>query len=251
MFYHYTNIDSLFNIILNRKIWFSSLAFMNDEMEGFDLHGVLTEILHLKYGSEECKSTLELIDTLIDTHLRFQMLFSATTLEDDISQWRAYTKLGQGVCLEFENGFIPINKAKKIKCLYTFNQKKKAILEHQTLKANDITLNEILNNPTEMEDYISLVVETLARFKNESFKPEQEVRWVISLKGLSDPNANILYRPHRLGLTTYQEVEVNLDKVKSITLGPQVPKQNLKTIEDFILKNNCNGYVTKSKVTLR
>lgn len=251
MYYHYTNIDAFFNIVQKRKVWFSSLAFMNDETEGFDLHSVLTEILHLKYGSDECKSTLELIDTLIDTNLRFQMLFSATTLKDDISQWRAYTQLGQGVCLEFENGFIPVPVAKKVKCLYSFNQKKKAILEHKTLKANDITLGNILHDPKEIEEYIALVVETLARFKNESFKPEQEVRWVMSLKGLTDTNANILYRPHRLGLTAYQEIDVNLDKIKSITIGPQVPKQNLKTIEDFIVKNNCNGYVTKSKVTLR
>ena len=251
MYYHYTNIDALFNIVQKRKVWFSSLAFMNDETEGFDLHSVLTEILHLKYGSDECKGTLDLIDTLIDTNLRFQMLFSATTLKDDISQWRAYTQLGQGVCLEFENGFIPLSVAKKVKCLYSFKQKKKAILEHKRLKANDITLDKILHDPKEMEEYIALVVETLARFKNESFKPEQEVRWVMSLKGLTDPNANILYRPHRLGLTAYQEIDINLDKIKSITIGPQVPKQNLKTIEDFIIKNNCNGYVTQSKVTLR
>lgn len=251
MYYHYTNIKALYNIILNQKVWFSSLAFMNDETEGFDLHTVLTEVLQLKYGSDKCKNTLELIDSTIETHLRFQMLFSATTLKDDISQWRAYTQLGQGVCIEFENGFIKDRKAKKVKCLYSFNHKKQAIINDKTLKANDITINRLLGTQNGIEEYVSSIVETLARFKNESFKPEQEVRWVISLKGLIDPSANLLYRPHRLGLTTYQEVNVNLDKIKSITIGPKVPKQNLKTIEDFIIKNNCSGFVTKSKVTLR
>ncbi len=251
MYFHYTNIEALFNIIRNKKVWFSSLAFMNDEMEGFDLHSVLTEVLQLKHGSDECKNTLELIDTTIDTHLRFQMLFSATSLKDDISQWRAYTQLGQGVCIEFDDGFIKDKKAKKVECLYDFTSKKQAIIEDRNLKANDITIQHLLDTPAGIEEYVSSIINSLVRFKNESFRPEQEIRWVISLSGLSDKDAKILYRPHRLGLTTYQEVGVNLKKVKSITIGPQVPKQNLKTIEDFAIQNNCEGFVTKSKVTLR
>lgn len=251
MYFHYTNINALYNIVRSKKVWFSSLAFMNDEMEGFDLHAVLAEVLKLKYGSEKCKSTLELIDTTIDTHLRFQMLFSATTLKDDISQWRAYTHLGQGVCIEFEDGFTNDNKAKKIECFYDFASKKQAIIADHNLKANDITIQSLLDTQRGIEEYVSSIIETLVRFKHESFRPEQEIRWVVSLSGLTDPEANILYRPHRLGLTTYQEVDVDLSRVKSITIGPQVPEQNLKTIEDFAIQNDCAGFITKSKVTLR
>ena len=55
MYYHYTNIKAIYNIVKTGKVWFSSLAFMNDEMEGMDLHQVLAEVLELKYGSEKCK----------------------------------------------------------------------------------------------------------------------------------------------------------------------------------------------------
>lgn len=247
-FFHYTNVDSLFHIVSSKKAWFSSLAFMNDEMEGFDLHQVLAEVLGFKYGEDRCKSTLELIDTTINTFLRFQMSFSASTLKDDISQWRAYTNLGQGVCIEFDDKFFG-PKAKKIECLYDFDSKKNAIIRGRTLKANDKTIQALLDTAEGRDEYVESIIKTLIAFKNPSFKPEKEVRWVFSLVGAEDNT--IKYRPHRLGLTTYKEVKVNLSKVKSITIGPQVPEQNLKTIEDFLTINNCNGYVTKSNVKLR
>jgi len=251
MYCHYTSIESLYNVVRSGRIWFSSLAFMNDEMEGFDLHAVLVEVLELKHGSEQCKKALELIDTTIETYLRFQMSFSASMLKDDISQWRAYTQLGQGVCIEFDEGFISDPNVKKVKCIYDFSSKKSAIISDRNLKANDITIQGLLNSPEGVNEYVESIIKTLVSFKNSSFQPEQEVRWVYSLSGVTDPNANIEYRPHRLGLATYQEVPVNLGEVLSITIGPQVPKQNLKTIEDFIIKHNCAGFVTKSKVTLR
>jgi Protein of unknown function (DUF2971) len=247
-YFHYTNMNSLFHIVTSKKVWFSSLAFMNDEMEGFDLHQVLAEVLELKYGEESCTSALKLIDTTINTFLRFQMSFSASTLNDDISQWRAYTQLGIGVCIEFEDGFID-EQAKKIECIYDFEKKKEAIIRNKNLKANDITIQRKFDVPDGAKNYVESIIKTLVSFKNSSFKPEQEVCWVYSLSGVEDNT--IKYRPHRLGLTTYKEVDVNLNKVKSITIGPQVPEQNLKTIEDFIIKHNCSGFVTKSKVTLR
>ncbi|CAB1055355.1 hypothetical protein D1BOALGB6SA_88 [Olavius sp. associated proteobacterium Delta 1] len=251
MYFHYTNIPAVYNIVKTGKVWFSSLAFMNDEMEGMDLHQVLAEVLELKYGSEKCKKTLELIETTIETYLRFQMSFSASTLKDDISQWRAYTHLGQGVCVEFGEGFIQDEGITKVECLYDISAKKTAIIQDRHLKANDVTINGLLESHDDIQKYVSAIIQTLVRFKNASFSPEKEVRWVLSLSGVTDPKARLMYRPHRLGLTTYQEVKVDLTKVKSITLGPQLSKQNLKTFEDFLIEHGCSGYVAKSKVTLR
>lgn len=251
MYYHYTNIEALYNIIRSGIVWFTSLAFMNDEMEGLDLHQVLTDVLPLKYGSEKCEKTLELIDTTIQTYLRFQMSFSASTLKDDISQWRAYTTLAQGICIEFEDGFISEGEAKKVKCIYDSNSKKQAIINNEYLRANNISIQRLLETPRGTESYVKSILKALVCFKNSSFRPEEEVRWVINLSGINDPMAKIKYRPHRLGLANYQEVKVNLAKVKSITIGPQMPNQNLKTIEDFMITNECAGFVTTSKVTLR
>jgi len=251
MYYHYTSIEAFYNIVRSGNVWFCSLAFMNDEMEGFDLHEVLTEVLDLKYGSDECQQALKLVDTTINTYLRFQMSFSASTLKDDISQWRAYTELGQGVCIEFSERFISNNEINKVNCLYDYSSKKQAIINDRNLKANDGTIDQRLDTPEKVKEYVNSIIKTLVSFKNSSFSPEKEVRWVYSSDGVNDPVGGIKYRPHRLGLSTYKEVAVNLAEVKSITIGPQVPRQNLRTFEDFVIENNCSGFITKSAVTLR
>lgn len=247
-YFHYTSIESLFHIVNSSAVWFGSLAFMNDEMEGIELHKILSEVLGEKYGTEKCKSTLELVDSTIDVFLRFQMSFSASSLKDDISQWRAYTDIGAGICIEFEDGFLPSDST-KIDCVYDFKAKKKSIIENKKLKVNDLSIDSILSQENGAVDFANSVVETLLYFKNKSFSPEQETRWVYSLDGANDPR--LKFRPHRLGLTTYMEVPVDLSKVKSITIGPQVLAQNKKTIEDFVIINECSGYLATSAVTLR
>ena len=251
MYSHYTNIDSVFNMLQSEKVWFNSLAFMNDEMEGYDLHSVLSDVLQIKYGSDECKSKLALVDTTIGTHLRFQFSFSASTLSDDISQWRAYTKLGQGICVEFEEGFIEGENINKVECLYSKEDKRKSIIRDRNLKANDATMNQILDTQEGIDGFVSSIIHSLVRFKNKSFIPENEVRWVKRFDGLSQAKGKVQYRPHRLGLTMYHEVPINLKNVKKIILGPQIPKQNLKTFEDFLITIGCPALVVKSEVTLR
>lgn len=223
---------------------------MNDEMEGFDLYSVLSEVLELKHGSEQCKNTLEWINDLIQVYLRHQMCFSASTLKDDISQWRAYTKLGQGVCIEFTDGFVVDPKAQKVQCLYDFDDKKTAIVADQHLKSNDETMMRTIQTQEGLRSYIKSIIQTLVRFKNASFKPEQEVRWVYNFNGLTDADAQFEFRPHRLGLTSYHKSLVDISKITSITIGPQVPTQNLKSIEDFLILKRC-PLVEKSSVSLR
>lgn len=224
---------------------------MNDEMEGIELHKILSSVLHTKYEEKDYKKKLQLIETTINTHLRYQLSFSATLLRDDISQWRAYTGIGRGVAIEFEDGFITDPRAKKLSCLYDEDEKRREIIKDKNLKSNDERTNEILKSAEGTKGFIQSVVSTLSRFKNASFKPEHETRWVISLDGLSDSSANIEFRPHRLGLTLYEQVSVDLSKVRSVTIGPQVPEQNLLTIEDFLIAKECSGGVRKSEVTLR
>ena len=226
---------------------------MNDEMEGFDLHEVLTEILYLKHGEDETKKALNLLDSTIGSILRYQLSFSASTLKDDITQWRAYSNLGQGICIEFVDGFINDLEVEvqQVDCLYNFDDKRNAIINDKNLKVNDVTIDQILSSQNGMDSYINSVINTLVKFKNSSFSPEKEVRWVTTSDRLSSPTSGLKFRPHRLGLTSYRKVKIDVSKVKLIRIGPQVPEQNLKTIEDFALHWNCSGEIKKSKVTLR
>ncbi len=249
MYFHYTSIEALVGIVTGRSVWLSSLAFMNDEMEGFDLYEVLTEYVGSDVPSQ--KTQLDLLRTTVETFLRWQLCFSASTLRDDISQWRAYTTIGAGACLEFEDGFLPEHDLKRLECIYRIEEKQERLGRSMALRKSGETLNQLLAEQEGVQTFVDEVVDALAQFKHRSFEPEKEVRWILSLTGLSDPRANLSYRPHRLGLVSYQPVPVDLTKVVSVTLGPQVPEQNLKTVEDFLIQYECTGFVKKSQVSLR
>jgi hypothetical protein len=255
MYYHYTNIESLFHIIKTRKVWFSSLAFMNDDLEGFNLHSVMAEVMNMKYGDEKCQKKMIMIDDIIKENLHLQLSFSASALHDDLSQWRAYTKLGQGVAIGFEDGAF-VHTARKLDCIYDFDEKKKAIIDNSYLKANDSKLASLFDNPNGRRnegfyEFIGAITDSLISFKNKSFSSEKETRWVFSATCIDDARFNIKLRPHRFGLTLYEEVNIDLSKIKRITLGPQVLPQNIKIFEDFMKINSCPAIIDQSNLSLR
>lgn len=49
------------------------VAFMSNEMDGFELHHVLAEVLSLNYGKELCESVLKFIYTTIDTYFTYHL----------------------------------------------------------------------------------------------------------------------------------------------------------------------------------
>lgn len=255
MYHHYTNIESLFHIILTKKVWFNSLAFMNDDLEGFDLHRVMAEVMNLKNEGDEFKGKMFFVDSTIQESLRLQLIFSASSLRDDISQWRAYTTLGQGVCISFEDGLFEGNP-RKVECLYSFPDKKAAILEDLYLSANDKELATFFDpkdggGTKAIRECIVSITESLVRFKSSSFSPENETRWVLHASCMDNVNSDMKYRPHRLGLTPYEEVPIDLNKIRRITLGPQVPPQNIKTMQDFCKSKDCLAKIQTSEVSLR
>ena len=108
---------------------------MNDEMEGFDLLAVLMDTLGLNEIVEDQRNEIEFLRTSVETYLRWQFCFCATSLRDDLSQWRAYSPLGNGICIEFDEGFIQEPSAQKIECVYKDRLKRQLVRESEVLNA--------------------------------------------------------------------------------------------------------------------
>lgn len=251
-YFHYSNIDGLYGIVSGGKAWFGSLAFMNDDREGYELHEVLKRFLTDRHGETGAAKVLALVEEAVTVLLRHQFVFCASTLQDDLSQWRAYSRLGHGICIEFEDGFIPGDAVSSFPCLYDFEDKVRVVQSSIGLSAGDMEVDEILNSSGGVDRYAAAVIDAMSRFKAESFRGEQETRWLCRISALSDPGSrSVKYRPHRLGLMPYIERPVDLSKVRSVTLGPQVPRENYRSVEDFLISNECAGYVTTSTCNLR
>lgn len=236
LFYHYTSINSFFHIIMNQSIWFSSLAFMNDTNEGINI------IDSVKCSNKNREQLKEMYLSTITEALHRYYSFSATSLEDDISQWRAYTPLGQGICFGFEDGFIKHENANHIECIYDDDEKSKAIMNlipkkefNNIFKTNNYSISDALK-------LNSSLLEIAPKFKHQSFKPENESRWLIKAVysiGLTEfPNdEEIQFRTNdKLGLIPYIHCNIDLSKIRKIIIGPQVPKENIESLHRFMNK---------------
>ena len=187
MFYHYTSIEALYGIVSTRTIRFSSLAFMNDELEGYELGRVLS-VVAKNLGDDDRQYYLRFVEATLDVFIRWQFCFCASRLRDDISQWRGYTTLGSGVCLEFSDDLIRQQGVERFDCIYNDSAKQEAIAQSSQLNCwgNDVFENFKAGDNGQLSDYVWDLVHAIARFKHASFAPEQETRWCNVLSVIFD-----------------------------------------------------------------
>jgi hypothetical protein len=106
----------------------------------------LREYLGLQANTPTNNSQLDLIKTSVETFLRRQLCFSASTLKDDISQWREYTPIGLGACIEFPDGFLRAENLKRISCVYDRDEKKEHLTTYATLSKSGHDLKQVLSD---------------------------------------------------------------------------------------------------------
>lgn len=88
MHYHYTDLAALLGIIETRQLWFSSMNYMNDESEGVDFINTIDQFLGCSSDDSDYHILFNTLSQLSDAFISDKYLFSATSLRDDISQWR-------------------------------------------------------------------------------------------------------------------------------------------------------------------
>src|SRR5271163_3890133 len=89
--YHYTTIDAMMNIAKYRKIWATSISYLNDSSEGDHLLGMIRKRLPalLKKHSLD-DSVLERLD-YTDTEIGDRpFIASFSTEANSLPQWRSY-----------------------------------------------------------------------------------------------------------------------------------------------------------------
>ena len=110
--YHYTDYSAIKGIFETNEFWLTNSAFTNDSSEfqhGFEL--LIKEFENTKKFSNgiiKRKIVPEIIDHITNRSIADVFLVSFSSLGDNISQWRAYGRDGEGYMLEFNS--TDINK---------------------------------------------------------------------------------------------------------------------------------------------
>lgn len=222
--YHYTNAQAVHSILQHKKIWLTDIRFLNDEKELHD--GVETFLDVLKEMSNESIShkeytnnAVEYIQSSLSDSVSFGIdeepiyVFSLGRSRDCLSQWRAYGNYA----LEFNENFLHESLTVH-ECIYNVDEKrkiaKKALIESIEKICEDMTGQEGCIGPDSIDSIISLI-EKAATFKHDGFIEEREMRGLVN----SDDN-DIRYRMRENILIPYIEIEITLDCIKRIHIGP-------------------------------
>ncbi|MFK5892318.1 MAG: DUF2971 domain-containing protein [Pseudomonadota bacterium] len=223
---------------------------MNDESEGLELKRVLQLLFDNSKDLDKYNALLNIVNTMTNAFLSNKYLFSASNLRDDISQWRAYTTIGKGICFAFHDDFISDKTIKKHQCIYDLESKKQFIQSKTTFsnyKNLEFKSKRMKNGS--LSGLVDSVSDSMEFFKHESFSSEKETRWIDDL--CSKGNEEVYYRPHKLGLMPYRSVIIDTSNISEIIIGPQVPKQNISTLYRLLKYNEEDKIIVSSTVTLR
>lgn len=271
MLYHYTDLNGMVGIVTNKSFWASHIKYMNDSKEY--LHGINICNKIINENKEKCTDAnfLQFLDALSklltkEEHKVFVVSFCPNG--DLLSQWRGYGQNDRGVSLGFKledlyshttqidnNYFIPY------KVIYD-EQIQRSIIEEiirigrESIKRNMEKYPNLNSIPKDIANHIIETIRLyIPLFKNESFKEENEWRFIITYFEDIDLKKDMQFRVRKTAILPY--VELTLHKflhdneeiiqspnipLNQIIIGPSRDQQLIfDSIRFFLESNNFNN----------
>lgn len=225
--FHYTDVSAVKSIIDTRKIRFTDYRYLNDAKEFYD--GVEHIRLQLEKfepsslaESEFVRTSREWVreffksDTVDGGSPNEMYVCSFSRSADQLSQWRSYG----GYCIEFDRSRID-SVVKVDDCCYSLESKvfhSRSVVEEcikKTAHGMEFFSGERMSFEI-LEHYTSMIREVLM-FKDEAFREENESRCVVV-----DDNGvlEVKYRVRGELLVPYVELDISLEDIKAIHIGP-------------------------------
>jgi hypothetical protein len=215
--FHYTSLDGVIGIREAGGIWATKIQYFSDYSElnhAFDLFRKRCQfLLGNEIGSRDI--VLQLDSWLRSpSHTASASLFVVcfTESQDSLSQWRGYTPMGRGACLELKAEHLIECASDQgfelAKCIYSHNQQTalaEQAIDSLVSEARQIGPDSSHGTASYYPAFASLQDELFrvaATFKHESFEDEKEWRAVLRLHS-SHSAPSIAYRVGRTTLVPY------------------------------------------------
>lgn len=258
--YHYTTFAGLTGILASNRIWATNARYLNDTTEARQLWIVLERRLKavLASGKRFRSINLEILISEVQKHVDDDFFVASfSEARDSLSQWRAYSGGGPGICIGFTGGALktawihnPSGESH-----WTGMQFQKAIYADESDARLDTAIEGLLSGersplmkaaqsqlPREREIVVLLSL-LHARFKHIAFREEQE--WRLSFKRYRNPMRHQKFRSGRAMLIPYIEAELNksLEKkqivegeyIHEVIVGPSAHAElNKQAVEQFL-----------------
>ena len=197
IYYHYTSVEALYNIVKTRTFWLVNSKSSNDKTEGVFTEAEFNRIIKLareKISEENKKYFDEIFAQNISVSDFFKIeneyILCLSKISDSLAHWDRYANFRKGICI-----YININKLNKYfnslnqnyfnayELGYTDDELISEVINgfdfyskvrefHKMVGSNEFTKNSFLKN-TFLEAVYSLLC---SKKKNPYFKDEKEMR---------------------------------------------------------------------------
>ncbi len=261
--YHYTTFTGLMGIVHSQVLWASDIRYMNDSAELKHTADLIRMEISQRITAGHAKPNLlnQFLEWVTHRITNGHMLFAASFRSNGnlLSQWRGYSKLGKGVSLGFNPGYI-LKCAREQsfqigKCIYNSADQRRLIkqvvdsVEVLAQAHHEKKDSPEKNDPQSYYDVFEKIETDLLRIaailKHPSFQEEEE--WRIVSSALTDyVTSPVLFREGTSMLVPYVEFKLLHAKDKPVALehiflGP-TPNINISmnSLTMFLAKNGAN-----------
>lgn len=104
--WHYTSLEAFHGIVSNNRMWATDVRYLNDRDELLHARSIADELIEAAPELDDegypIKEWLSLARRLAETKGLQIFVICFTELEDDLSQWRAYSHASSGVSAAFD-----------------------------------------------------------------------------------------------------------------------------------------------------
>lgn len=274
--FHYTDLNGLIGILENKGFWLSEAKFLNDSEELYNGVKLTIELINKLISKPRYLIFKDVLEKTIQKLQKYDFknnyIASFSTKSDDLNQWRAYAKNGNGVCICFDTKvkttfphFNIGNVWQLHKVIY--NDKIKFWILHSIIFKYFYEYKKDLRERCEyldIDDYIQSLTNSLIRvfinFKNKAFESEQEVRLVYFMGNPLDifnkkyyRNVNNIIVPYictydtKLKNETGTKHDIDLIPISEIIVGSSIHQEvTLDSIKNFINDIGYNSNIVKS-----
>jgi hypothetical protein len=233
--YRYTTLETLLNILKNKKYRMNGIRGMNDPSDGV----FIDKLIMPDFDSDDS----EFISTLNN-----KFISSCTLLGDDLTMWRLYGDNSKGVCLEFEINRDTTATDFFVKQIVYIKKDRENVIDNFVRVFNTF-IEKGINFKFKWFDAFKLF------FKSDDYNVEKEVRLLYVNYGGKEREW-MLANPYNI-INPYVEFDlpnVNNElpfKIKKIILGPNCPfkHKNISQVNDLLTQKSFqNVKVELSKI---
>jgi hypothetical protein len=265
--FHYTTSSGLQGILDSKKLWMTSIRFLNDSSEFNYFFDKILENFESKKTSLS-PDTLARAKYLLD-HIKTSNIptnvftTSFSSIGDSLSQWRGYAE-SQGFSIMFD--FTELCETlDKNSADYPIKMIKVDYCKGNAENEAERLVNELIESAKETQQIDSafgMIVEEICyyscKFKDENFSSEDEWR-LVSIGGFLHKSNPVRLRDRNGELTPYIEISLTKDEIstiKEIKVGPGRNKEikNLQKDALQLFKSSNKSYnfeVTTSDIPFR